>query len=946
VWRHGRPVVLGAAKQRALLGLLLIRRGEVGRDVLVDALWGERPPKGARNTLQVYVSSLRKALGREVIETTSGGYRLRLEAGAVDAEQFESLFAEGRTALAAGDSARGCDLLATALGLWRGPALVDLRYEAFAQAEAGRLDELRTACLEERVEAELRLGRHAGVVPELEALVVEHPLRERLRAQLILALYRSGRQSEALAQYQAARRMLANELGLEPGPELRELERLILAHDPMLAAPTGPHDPPSNLPLQPTPFIGRERELAELVELIRSKRRRLITLTGAGGTGKTRLAIEAVTQLEDDYPDGVWWVPLQLLMEPGLVAATVGGALEARGDVASHVGDRRVLLLLDNFEQLLEAANDTAALLASCPNLMLLVTSREPLRVAAEREYRVPPMTETDAVTLFGERALDGAAEGVVTEICQRLDCLPLAVELAAARTRSLSPEQILVRLEEALPLLADGPRDVPVRQQTLRATIEWSYDLLTSAEKVLFSRLSVFAGGWDIAAAVAVCCADELSGLAVHDGICSLIEKSLVERVVGAADEPRYSMLQTIREYAADALRAGGERETLRRRHAEYFLEVAERAERTRVAGEIAAADDSDIGFADEVPNLREALSFAFDSGDLELALRLAGAGGTAWTLTGATHEGEAWLRRVLDATEHLQTPARARVFVKLGGLEHMLGNVKDAEKLYEEAGRLCERLGDMRGLLQALIGRVELLEMTSDLELMRGRIAAARALADEVGTDFDRARILFAAADVESRAGNHEAAAAMFEEGIGLVRNLGVPRRAWSWHLVNLGWITMQGGDLERAKALFEEYLAETSVKYPIGVGIARGNLGLVALYERDGVAAASHFRQALALARAPRPKLLIAEVLHGLAAVATLEGDLERAARLWGAADVLKRATSAPRTEPEEFIVETYLEPARAELGRDLHETARVEGAGMTLDEAIVYALVGPD
>jgi DNA-binding SARP family transcriptional activator len=268
--------------------------------VLVEALWGERPPKGARNTLQVYVSSLRKALGREVIETTLGGYRLRPAPGAVDAERFEASFREGRELLAADDPVAARERLTEGLGLWRGPALADLRYEAFAQAEAGRLEELRVACLEEQLEADLHLGRHATVVGELEALVVEHPLRERLRGQLILALYRSGRQSEALAQYQAARRMLADELGLEPSPELRELERLILAHDPMLAAPAL-HESPSNLPLQPTPFIGRERELAELVGLIRSGRRRLVTLTGAGGSGKTRLAIEAASLLRDDY---------------------------------------------------------------------------------------------------------------------------------------------------------------------------------------------------------------------------------------------------------------------------------------------------------------------------------------------------------------------------------------------------------------------------------------------------------------------------------------------------------------------------------------------------------------------------------------------------------------------------------------------------------------------
>ena len=458
VWRNGQPLRLGAAKQRALLGLLLIRRGEVPRDVLVEALWGERPPKGARNTLQVYVSRLRPVLGRGVIVTTPGGYRLDVEPGAVDAGQFESLFREGSDLLAAREVRRASALLSEGLGLWRGPAFADLRYEAFAQVEAGRLDELRLACVEERIEAELQLGHHSELVGELEALVVEHPLRERLRAQLILALYRSHRQSEALAQYQAARRMLADELGLEPSPELRELERMILSHDPGLAAPPTPPAPLSTLPLQPTPFIGRENELAELLELIRGGRRRLVTLTGAGGSGKTRLAIEAASRLVPEFGEGVWWVPLHALTDPELVLPTIADAVDAKGDLSNHIGDRRMLVLIDNFEHLLDAGPEVAALLTRCPGLFVLTTSREPLHVAAEREYRVLPMTRTDAVALFDERAVQSAPEGVVADICERLDCLPLAVELAAARTTALHRSRSSCGSTRGCPFSASAP--------------------------------------------------------------------------------------------------------------------------------------------------------------------------------------------------------------------------------------------------------------------------------------------------------------------------------------------------------------------------------------------------------------------------------------------------------------------------------------------------------
>ena len=942
IWRNGRTLPLGAAKQRALLGLLLIRRGEVGRDVLVEALWGDRPPNGARNTLQVYVSRLRKVLGPEVIATTPSGYRLELPAGAVDAERFESLFREGSDLLAAGDSRAASARLSEALALWRGPAFADLRYEAFAQVEAGRLDELRLACVEERFEAELQLGHHAELVGELEAWVIEQPLRERLRGQLILALYRSGRQSEALAQYQAARRMLADELGLEPSPELRELERMILSHDPGLAAPSARSIPPSTLPLQPTPFVGRGDELAELVELIRARSRRLVTLTGAGGSGKTRLAIEAASRLLPEFEHGVWWVPLQALTDPLLVLPTIADGLGARDDLASHIGDRRMLVLLDNFEHLLDAGPAVAALLTRCPALFVLTTSREPLHVAAEREYHTLPMTTTDAVALFDERALQAGPAEVVAEICDRLDCLPLAVELAAARTGALAPEQILLRLDERLSALGEGPRDAPLRQQTLRATIEWSYDLLAPAEQRLFARLSVFAGGWDLPAAEGVC---GLAGEpAVEGGLASLIDKNIVGRQPDDGGGPRYSMLQTIREYAVSVLQASGEQPAVRRRHAEYFLERFGRVLKIRVYGDMSAGDEDDDWLADDVPNLGEALSFALEEGDLELALGLAGRGGLAWTQSGATVEGEAWLRRVLDETEQLETPARAEVLLRLGALVQFTGDFHTAEELFEEARRIYERHGDRRGVLEALMLTIDLGDAESDLGRRRSMIESALAVADEREVDFSRARILFWAADVENTAGDYDRADALLEEAFDLVRKLGVPRRLWAYQLVNIGYLASERGDYARAKAALEEYLEHTPPKYPNGIAIAHNNLGVVALRERERDAANTHFQRSLELARKPGIRHLIAESLHGMAAVASIDGDLERAARLWSAATSLNTTIAMPLSEAEEFIIADYLEPARSKLSGDAYARASAEGAEMTTDEAIDDALGG--
>lgn len=942
VWRDGEPVTFRAAKQRMLLAVLLLHPSGVTRDRLIDSLWGEQPPAGARNTLQVYVSSLRRALGRSAIETTPTGYRLCLEPDALDAERFEHLLRSGREALAAGNHAAAADTLAGALRLWRGPALVDFRYDGFAETEAGRLEELRVVCLEERIEAGLQLGQHAELVGELEALVSEQPLRERVRRQLILALYRSGRQSEALAQYQATRRMLVDEFGLEPSPVLRDLERMILAHDPGLA-PAGPaRRPPSNLPLQPTPFIGRERELAELVELVRGGSRRLVTLTGPGGSGKSRLAAEAASQLADDYEGGVWWVPLQSLTDPNLMLPTIAGAIGARGDIGASIGTNQTLLVLDNFEQLIAARSDVATILAECPGLQVVATSREPLNVAAEREFRVPPMTEQDAVALLDERAVESGSRETRVDVCRRLDCLPLAVELAAARTRAFTLEQILSRLDDRLAFLSGGPHDAPARQQTLRATIDWSYDLLQPEEKRLFERLGVFGGGWELAGAEAVC---ELEGasVALADRIMSLIEKSLVNREPDVDGESQYSMLETIRGYAIDRLQERGELRAVQRRHAEYFLALLERAFRIRTGEEIARDDDAAYARSDELPNLRAALTFLLDQGDLELALRLATAGGPVWGMSGAMIEGRAWMKRVMDRAGDRSTAERARALLSLGECERVLGNPRAATQHYKEARDLYQRRGDRRGVLQALIYLIELTAETKDPQ-DEALLPVARALANDIGNDFDRARLLVAGAGIETRSGDFESADVMLDEGLELMRSLGVPPRVWAWQLVSAGYTAMERQDFARARSAFEEYLAETSAKHSIGAATARCNLGLVALYEEQRDPAAEQLHQALVLARETGAKVVIAECLFGAAAVAALDGDSERAAQLWGAAESLKEEILVQLSTPEQFIVDRYLVPVRAHLADSIYSTARAEGAALSLDDAIVYALGG--
>ena len=668
VWRDGQPIALGAAKQRALLALLLIRHAEVGRDVLIDAVWGENPPGGARNTLQVYVSKLRKALGPNVIETTPTGYRVRSEAGAVDAERFGPLFAEGRESLAAGDAAGAERSFPRRCFVAWGRPLRICAMRRLRRPEAGRLDELRLACLEERerererIDADLALGRHPALIGELEAVILEQPLRERLRGQFIVALYRSGRQSEALAQYQAARRMLADELGLEPSPELRELERMILAHDPGLAAPRVSEKPPSNLHAQPTPFIGRQKELEEAAEIMRRRDVRLLTFTGPGGSGKTRLALQLAAEIRDEFPDGVFFVDLAPISDARLVVATVAQTLDVRAQaaepletaVAGYLGERRILLLLDNFEQVLSAAPSVSALLAVAPSLNVLVTSRAPLRIGGEHESPAPPLhlpelmelhdpdflSRCEAVALFVERAqavkpdfaLTEYNASAVAEICVRLDGLPLAIELAAARVRALAPATLLERLEPRLSLLSGGPRDAPARQQTLRAALDWSNALLGGEAQRLFGQLSVFVGGWNLEGTEAIADRD----VAVVDVLASLVENNLVREVEDTAGGARYAMLETIREYAGELLAHSGEAEAVGRRHAEYVLTLADRADARMSGRDFSFSGEPEKRIREELPNLRAALEWAVESHE-PLALRLATAGAYAWTSSGA---------------------------------------------------------------------------------------------------------------------------------------------------------------------------------------------------------------------------------------------------------------------------------------------------------------------
>ncbi|MFI6687949.1 ATP-binding protein [Streptomyces sp. NPDC050485] len=594
---EGPEAVPAGARLRSLLAFLLLNAGRtVPAGRLVDALYGQEPPAGASGALQSQVSRLRKTVD---IEYGPAGYRLVADPDDVDVLRFEQLARDGARAREAGDPARAAVLLREALGLWRGPALMDVPDAPFAAAQSARLEELRAGAVEERAEAELALGTDpAELLPWLREAVAAHPLRERLRGQFMRALRRAGRAAEALAEYERARALLADELGTDPSPELAAVHLSILRGEESRPAAA------SRLPAQLTSFVGRDGELAALTGLLGASR--LVTLIGTGGTGKTRLALEAAARL----PGEVCFVDLSAAS--GCVSAVRtalglrdSGSEDSESALVAALQDRGLLLILDNCEQIVEDAAALAhRLLSHCPGLRVLATSREALGITGESLRPLGPLETAAAVRLFTDRATavqpdftpDGPDSPLLHRICSALDGLPLAIELAAARLRQLPLAEIAGRLDDRFRLLSRGDRTKPARHRTLRAVVEWSWSLLSGEEREFAAKLTVFAGGATAEAAAGVCG----TGPDTDDLLASLCDKSLVE-----AGSGRYRMLETIRAYAAGQL-ADTEGELAGRAHTAYFLELAEAADpELRSADQLRWLDR----LSAEHPNLRAAL-------------------------------------------------------------------------------------------------------------------------------------------------------------------------------------------------------------------------------------------------------------------------------------------------------------------------------------------------
>ncbi|MEU8797738.1 BTAD domain-containing putative transcriptional regulator [Spirillospora sp. NPDC048819] len=970
----GESVALGGPRVRALLAMLLLDAGRVvPNERLIDGLYGDEPPHGAANALQSQVSRLRRALGdADLVEGRAAGYRIVVDRDEVDVHRFGRLAACGRRAMAAGEFASAAGLFEEALGLWRGPALADVG-APFAGARAARLEEARASAVEEYGEARLQ-GRDAGaVVAELRGLVDAQPLRERARALLMRALHACGRQAEALAVFEEGRRVLADELGADPSRELADVHVAILRGE---ARETRPR-----LPAQLTSFVGREEELRRVGKMLAGGR--LVTLLGPGGAGKTRLAVEAAQReggevcFVDLAPVAAGEVPKALL---GALGLREGGMRPAPGEqqpadaverLVTALDGRRMLLVLDNCEHVVEPTAGIAhRLLSACSELRVLATSREALGITGEALRPVPPLelppdgtpagelAAYPAVRLFLDRAeavrpgfaVDDGNAGAVLRICRTLDGLPLAIELAAARLRSLPVTEVAMRLDDRFRLLSRGNRAAVPRHRTLRAVVEWSWDLLDEAERTLARRLTVFSGGFTMEAAAGVCGQDD------DELLIELVDRSLVQ-----SDGTRYRMLDTVRAFCAERLGEAGETERFERAHAEYFLGLARRAEphlRGAEQLEWLAALAADHG------NLHAALRWCVRH-DHALALRLIAALSWYWQLRGriegaplaselmhaigfdppeglgeeyalcvtnAVSGGSsgdravAWLdhaaevlRRIGGPLRHPVTtvmwaliagPARTeytifaeqmrddpwtRALVRMseGFLAQIRGGLGEVEKACTEAVEGFRACGDRWGIANSLDPLAQAADRRGDRERALALLDEALELTRQLGALEDTADLLYQRALVHTHGGDLDAAEAAYERGIELSRRAGTPDKIAAGYQ-GLGDVARLRGDVAGARRLYETALTGYTSERFIAAGVRGATLvGLawLAFAEGDHARARELLHEALDISFDHPVFTYQASAAVGLAGVGVAEGDGRRAALLLGVAAALR-------------------------------------------------------
>ena len=817
--------------------------------------------------------------------------------------------------------------------------------DAFCSAFASAPDALTAALYVQRAVSEepwdehckvrVRMALHTGQTEEIDGDYFGPPLNR------IARLLSAGHGGQTLLS-RATQELVRDEL--PSGTNLRDLgeRRLKDLLKPerifQLIAPDLPSSfPPlktldtrlNNLPAQPTPLIGRKREVAEVCALLRRKDVRLLTLTGAGGTGKSRLGLQSATELIDEFEDGVFFVSLAPITKPELVISTIAGPLgivegsqqSLEEALTAHLREKELLLLLDNFEHVLGAVPLVGELLSSCTRLKILATSRAALRAYGEREYAVPPLALPDpkrlpplerlgryeAVRLFVERAeavsrfaLNHENAAAIAEICARLDGLPLAIELAAARIKLLPPKAMLERLDSRLKLLRGGAHDLPARQQTLRDAIKWSFDLLNEGESALMARMAVFVGGRTLEAIEAICDAEGDLPMDTLEGISSLLDNSLLRQEEGPGGEPRFVMLETIHEYARERLGESGEEEVIGRAHAQYYLRLVEQAE-PNLKGSSRQADWL-ARLEAEHDNMRAALAWSLQVGETQMTLRLAGALRYFWFMRGYLSEGRRWLRAALAASAGRPDTAVAKALVGVGAIALSQGDYQEAESALEKGVALHREFGDARDLAGALnnLGNVALHQ------------------------------------------GRYEEATPFYEESLALWREAG-EKYGVEGPLGNLGNLALYRGDYERARLLYEESLQlAREVEDKQGAALALGNLGAVAIHQQNYGRAIDLQAEGLALVQELGDMEGVAFGLEMMATAAAAQGQIRRAARLWGAAEVLRESIGAPLPANERPDYNRQVTAAGSQLEEAAWLEAWTKGQAMTPEEAVVYAL----
>jgi predicted ATPase/DNA-binding SARP family transcriptional activator len=1011
----GGPLPLGGFKQRALLAILATHANKVVPvDSLVQLIWADDAPATAGHSIHVYVSELRKVLEPRTsrrghtasLISKPPGYMLRLEDEQFDLNRFQRLTEEATASVAARDWKAAADSYRKALAVWRGPAFAEFTSLPFALRESARLNELRVRAMENLFDCELAMGRHADVVAELESLLGEYPARERIAGQLMLALYRSGRQADASDVYQSTRTRLVDEVGMEPGSELQNLLKRILNHDASLAlAASVMSSRGSHTPARITSFVGRGSELEEIDRLLSESR--LVMLTGSGGVGKTRLAFEAGDRVADRYRDGVWVVDLAPLSEPGLVGPAIMAVFglhdqpgrTANDVLAGYFEHRQILLIVDNCEHLISAVSSIAsALLAACRELHVLATSREILNVTGERIFRVPSLqippaeslrsAETtrryQAIELFCDRALTAVPSFALTDtnaaavanICRRLDGIPLAIEIAASRVRGLSVEDLSRRIAAGLTLVT-GSASSSSRQATMRAMIDWSHNLLTEHEAVMFRRLSVFVGGIDLEAAELICGTHPIESAAVVDLLTTLADKSLIQ-IDPRAERTRYHILETIRKYAHEKLTQSDDAESMRRRHRDWSLELA-------AASEKQLHGDAQMLWLDrlerEHQNIRAASDRSLERNESEPYVRLCASMGPFWCARGLFAEGRDRLQRALDAyTEPDRNRAQAVMWA--GILARYQGDNEAARALGEESLELYEGLNDRLGKAHALDALAALDLAADDYDNAAIHATNSLSLYEDAQCVWGSAVSKYRLGLIRSSQGDSVAAHSLAQEALATSMATGDTRQIAYCHQL-LGLVTLQIGDTSTAKSQFERslrLLEQMGDRYYVAISLAYlgvasrvdhsydsaskclteanqilrelgderdrafalAELGALAFEQGEQISARRYLDDSLVISRELDTKWVAVSALETVAAMLKAETrGAAAAAKLLGAAAAIRESIAYPLEEFRRDAYDALMRTLRTRLGNAKLKAALAAGRLISFDDAIQLA-----